>query len=106
LWEWLNLLIGVPMTTFPQNKGSFGDALVYVLTGGNGVLSSHFFVDMTVIAIGIVTFALIIRKRNAYKILSIAGLIAVFFVLRMVCVLQLLISLLTQSPMRWMSDQF
>jgi hypothetical protein len=74
-----NLLVGAPMTTFPQNNSSFGDALIYVVTGGNWVLTSHFFVDMTIIAIGIVTFALIIHKINTYKIVSIAGLISVLF---------------------------
>jgi hypothetical protein len=50
-----------------------------VVTGGNLVLTSHFFVDITIIAIGIVTFALTIHKGNIYKILSIAGLISVLF---------------------------
>jgi hypothetical protein len=31
-----NLLVGVSITTLPQNNSSFGDALIYVVTGGNG----------------------------------------------------------------------
>ena len=72
-----NLLVAVPMTTFPQNNSSFADALSYVVIGGNFVLTSHFLIDMGIIAVGTVNLALTIHRRNIYKVLSIAGFISV-----------------------------
>ncbi|MGD0203072.1 MAG: hypothetical protein ABSC20_04105 [Candidatus Bathyarchaeia archaeon] len=73
----LNLLIVTPMTTFPANASSFMDAIVYAITGGNLLLTSHFIIDMGIIAVGAVNLALIIHKSNVYKALSIAGFISV-----------------------------
>ncbi len=75
----LNLLVVPPMTTFPQNNSSFADAISYALTGGNYVLTSHFLIDMTIIAFAVVNLALIIHKSNVYRALSIGGFISVLF---------------------------
>jgi hypothetical protein len=73
----LNLLIVTPMTTFPANASSFIDAIVYAVTGGNLLLTSHFIIDMGTIAVGAANLALVIHKSNVYKALSIAGFISV-----------------------------
>lgn len=72
-----NLLVTVPMTTFPQNNSAFADALSYIVTGGNFLLTTHFIIDTLIIAVGAVTLALTVHKRNIYKVLSIAGLVSV-----------------------------
>jgi hypothetical protein len=73
----LNLLIVTPMTTFPANASSFIDAIVYAVTGGNLLLTSHFLIDMGTIAVGVANLALVIHKSNIYNVLSIAGFISV-----------------------------
>ena len=73
----LNLLIVTPMTTFPANASSFIDAIVYAVTGGNLLLTSHFAIDMGTIAVGAANLALVIHKSNVYKALSIAGFVSV-----------------------------
>jgi hypothetical protein len=75
----LNLLVVPPMTTFPPNNSSFADAISYALTGDNLLLTSHFLIDMGIIAIAAVNLALIIHKSNVYRALSIAGFISVLF---------------------------
>ncbi|MGA3291073.1 MAG: hypothetical protein ABSD42_12640 [Candidatus Bathyarchaeia archaeon] len=72
----LNLLVVTPMTTFPNNSSSFGDAIVYVVTGGNLLLTSHFSIDIVIIAVGAVNLALVIHKSNIYKVLAITGYIS------------------------------
>ncbi len=72
-----NLLVTIPMTTFPQNNGAFLNALSYVITGGNLLLTSHFIIDIGIIVVGAVNLALVIHKSNVYKVLSIAGFISV-----------------------------
>lgn len=74
-----NLLVMLPMTTFPQDNSSYFNALTYLLTGGDLVLTSHFIVDMGIIAVGIVNLALVVHKSLVYKVLSIAGLVSVLF---------------------------
>jgi hypothetical protein len=74
-----NLLVMLPMTTFPQNDSSYLNALTYLLTGGDLVLTSHFIVDMGIIAVGVVNLVLVIHKRLVYKVLSIAGFVSVLF---------------------------
>lgn len=75
----LNLLVIPPMTTFPQNNSSFADAISYALTGGNLLLTSHFLIDMGLIATAVVNLVLIIHKSNVYRALSTAGFISVLF---------------------------
>ena len=75
----LNLLVVPPMTTFPANNSSFADAISYALTGGNLLLTSHFLIDMGIIATAVVNLVLIIHKSNVYRALSIAGFISVLF---------------------------
>ena len=48
----INLLIVPPMTTFQANASSFTDAIVYAVIGGNLLLTSHFIIDMGIIAVG------------------------------------------------------
>jgi len=74
-----NLLVMLPMTTFPQNNGSYLNALSYLITGGNLVLTSHFIIDIGIIAVGIVNLALVIHKSNVYRVLSIASFVSVLF---------------------------
>jgi hypothetical protein len=64
----LNLLIATPMTTFPSNAASFRDAIAYAVTGGNLLLTSHFFIDMGIIAVGAVNLALLIHKTTSTKL--------------------------------------
>lgn len=73
----LNLLVVPPMTTFPANNSSFADAISYALTEGNLLLTSHFLIDMGIIATAVVNLVLIIHKSNVYRALSIAGFISV-----------------------------
>ena len=80
LLEWaLNLLVNPPMTTFPPSNSAYIDAIINAATGGNLLLTSHFFIDMTIIAFATVNLALVIHKSNVYKVLSLAGLILVLF---------------------------
>lgn len=74
-----NLLVMIPMTTFPQDKSSYLNALSYIITGGDWVLTSHFIVDIAIIAVGIVNLVFVIHKSNVYKALSIVGFISVLF---------------------------
>ena len=74
-----NLLVTPPMTSFPQNNNAFPDALSYVATGGNLILTSHFFIDLGIIAFVIATLALTIHKSNTYRALSTFGLVGVLF---------------------------
>ena len=74
-----NLLVALPMTMFPQNNSSFLNALSYVITGGNLILTSHFIIDMGIIAVAVVNLALVIHKSNVYRVLSIVGFISVLF---------------------------
>ena len=74
-----NLLVTPPMTTFPQNNSAFADALSYVAAGGNLILTSHFFIDVGIIAFAIAALALTIHKSNTYRVLSILGVIGVLF---------------------------
>jgi hypothetical protein len=74
-----NLLVMLPMTTFPQNDSSFLNALSYVITDGNLVLNNHFFIGIAIIVVGAVNLALVIHKSNLYKALSIAGFVSVLF---------------------------
>ena len=73
----LNLLVTFPTNHFPANGGSFTGAIWYALTGGNLLLASHFIIDMDVIAVGAVNLALVIRKSNVYRILSLLSFIFV-----------------------------
>jgi hypothetical protein len=73
----LNLLVVPPMTVFPQNASSFIDAIAYALTGGNLLLTSHFIINMGIIAVAAVNLALVIHKSNVYKALSIISFISV-----------------------------
>lgn len=66
-----------PSNHFPASGGSFTDAIAYALTGGNLLLASHFIIDMSVIAVGAVNLALVIRKGWVYRILSLVGFIFV-----------------------------
>jgi hypothetical protein len=72
-----NLLVALPMTSFPQNNSSFLKAFSYVATGGNLLLTSHFIIDMAIISVGIINLALVIHKSNVYRALSIISLISV-----------------------------
>jgi hypothetical protein len=74
-----NLLVMLPMTTFPQNDSSFLTALSYVITNGNLVLNSHFFIDIALIVVGAVNFVLVIHKSNVYKVFSILGFISILY---------------------------
>jgi hypothetical protein len=74
-----NLLVMLPMTTFPQNDSSFLYALSYVITNGNLVLNSHFFIDMALIVVGAVNLVLVIHKSNVYKVFSILGFISILY---------------------------
>ncbi len=74
-----NLLIMIPMTTFPQDNTAYTNALSYIVSGGDLALTSHFFVDIAIIAVGIVNLALVIHKSNVYRTLSIVSLIGVIF---------------------------
>ena len=74
-----NLLIMTPMTTFPQNSSSYSNALNYIVSGGDWALTSHFIVDMAIIAVGIVNLALVLHKNNVYRVLSIVSFIGVLF---------------------------
>lgn len=74
-----NLLVAIPMTMFPQNNSSFANALSYIITGGNLILTSHFIIDIGIIAVGAVNLALVIHKNNVYRVLSIAGIVSVLF---------------------------
>jgi hypothetical protein len=65
-----NLLVMLPMTTFPQNDSSFLNALSYVITDGNLVLNSHFFIGIAIIVVGAVNLALVIHKSKVYKALQ------------------------------------
>lgn len=67
------------MTMFPQNNSSLLTALSYVITSGNLVLNSHFFVDIAIIVVGIINLVLVIHKSNVYKVFSIAGFISILF---------------------------
>ncbi len=73
----LNLLVTFPQNIFPPDGGSFTDGLVYALTGGNLILTSHFAVDLATIAVGAINLALVIHKSNVYKVLSIISLASV-----------------------------
>jgi hypothetical protein len=72
----LNLLVTTPVTTFPANANSFVDALVYAVSGGNFLLTSHFFIDMATIAVGVANLVLVMHKSNLFKALSIAGFVS------------------------------
>ena len=74
-----NLLVMLPMTTFPQNDSSFLAALSYVITNGNLVLNSHFFIDIALIVVGAVNLVLVIHKSNVYKVFSIIGFISILY---------------------------
>jgi hypothetical protein len=74
-----NLLVMLPMTTFPQNDSSFLTALSYVITNGNLVLNSHFFIDIALIVVGAVNLVLVIHKSNVYKVFSIIGFISILY---------------------------
>ncbi len=74
-----NLLIMIPMTTFPQDNTAYTNALNYIVSGGDLALTSHFFVDIAIIAVGIFNLALVIHKSNVYKALSIVSFIGVLF---------------------------
>ena len=74
-----NLLIMIPMTTFPQDNTAYTNALNYIVSGGDLALTSHFFVDIAIIAVGIVNLALVIHKSNVYRVLSIVSFIGVLF---------------------------
>ena len=74
-----NLLIMIPMTTFPQDNTAYANALNYIVSGGDWALTGHFFVDMSIIAVGIVNFALVVHKSNFYRALSIVSFIGVIF---------------------------
>jgi hypothetical protein len=74
-----NLLIMTPMTTFPQDSSSYSNALNYIVSGGDWALTTHFFVDIAIIAVGIVNLALVIHKSNVYRVLSIASFLGVLF---------------------------
>ena len=74
-----NLLVMLPMTTFPQNDSSFLTAFSYVITDGNLVLNSHFFIDMAIIVVAAVNLALVIHKSNIYKVFSIIGFISILY---------------------------
>ena len=73
-----NLLIMIPMTTFPQDNSRIL-TLLPTLCGGDLALTSHFFVDIAIIAVGIVNLALVIHKSNVYRVLSIVSFIGVLF---------------------------
>lgn len=74
-----NLLVMLPMTTFPQNDSSFLTALSYVITNGNLVLNSHFFIDIALIVVGAVNLVLVIHKSNVCKVFSIIGFISILY---------------------------
>lgn len=72
----LNLLVATPVTTFPANTGSFTAAIVYAITGGNLLLTSHFTIDMATIAFAVANLVLVAHKSSLYKALSIAGFVS------------------------------
>jgi hypothetical protein len=74
-----NLLIMIPMTTFPQDNTAYANALNYIVSGGDWALTSHFFVDFAIIAVGILNLALVIHRNAAYKALSVIGFVSVLF---------------------------
>jgi hypothetical protein len=74
-----NLLIMTPMTTFPQDNTAYTNALNYIVSGGDWALTSHFFIDIAIIPVGILNLALVIHKSNVYRALSIVSLIGVLF---------------------------
>jgi hypothetical protein len=74
-----NLLVMIPMTTFPQDSSAYFNALNFLVAGGDIVLTSHFIVDIAIIAIGIVNLALVIHKNNVYKAISIISLVSVLY---------------------------
>jgi hypothetical protein len=74
-----NLLVTLPMTTFPQNNNAYPEALSYIIVGGDWVLTTHFLIDIGIIALAFATLVLVIHKNNAYRVLSIVGLVSVLF---------------------------
>lgn len=74
----MNLLVALPTNVSPSGGGSFIDGIVYSVTGGNAFVTSHFTIDLLIIAVGIATIVLSIPKRTAYGALSVIGLIFVF----------------------------
>jgi len=101
-----NLLVAIPMTMFPQNNSSFANALSYIITGGNLILTSHFIIDIGIIAVGAVNLALVIHKNNVYRVLSIAGFVSVLFAFVSGYVLWLRILTLTRFLFRWLRDSY
>jgi len=73
----LNLLVTLPTNKFPSGGGSISTTFSYILTGGNVLLTTHFTIDLIIIAIGAVNVALVLHKNNVYKFLSIVSLISV-----------------------------
>jgi hypothetical protein len=74
-----NLIVMIPMTTFPKDNTAYFNALVYIIGGDDWVLTSHFIVDIAIIAVGIVNVSLVIHRSNLYKALSIISLISVLY---------------------------
>ena len=73
----MNLLITFPTNVFPASGGSLSATFSYILTGGNFLLTTHFIIDIIIIAVGAVNLALVIHKSNRYKVLSIISLASV-----------------------------
>jgi hypothetical protein len=73
----MNLLMTLPTDVFPKEGGSFVDGIVYSGSGGNLFLTSHFLIDLGIIAVGIANVVLVIHKSNVYKVLSVVSLIVV-----------------------------
>jgi hypothetical protein len=73
----MNLLVTLSTNLFPSSGGSLAATFTYILTGGNILLSTHFIIDIIIIAVGAVNLALTIHQRNVYKALSLISLILV-----------------------------
>ena len=73
----MNLLVNLPKNHFPSSGGSVAATFSYILIGGNPLLTTHFTVDLLIIAVGAVNLALVIHKSNVLKVLSTASLISV-----------------------------
>jgi hypothetical protein len=74
-----NLLVMLPMTSFPQNNGSYLNALSYIVSGGDLVLTSHCIIDIGIIAVGVANLAFVIHRSNVYRALSILSFASVLF---------------------------
>ena len=74
----MNLLVNLPTNVFPAAGGSYLTATFsYIFTGGNALLTTHFIVNIIIIALGAINLALVLYKSNVYKALSLISLISV-----------------------------